>query len=160
MPSSYPAPAESSVESLLAGFVSVPTHVTHVQSPEPERDSVGVFAEFVDDETLAVLAFVDQAVVNAIGGTIGSIEADTIIEAISKATVLAEAVAGFREVIEGLSACIVSEFTKPVTFRDVHPLPGQLSEDIKQLWRQPGGRRSYRVSVEEYTPGTITLLLA
>ena len=52
------------------------------------------------------------------------------------------------------------EYTPSLRLANVHQLPGELSEEIKQLWRKPGGKRGYRVTVDEYGAGTVILYLS
>ncbi len=51
------------------------------------------------------------------------------------------------------------EYTPALHLSEVHRLPGELSEEIKQLWRNPRGKRGYRVTVDEYGSGTVILYL-
>ena len=49
--------------------------------------------------------------------------------------------------------------TPVVRMANVHRLPGDLSEEIKQLWRKPRGKRAYRITVDEYGAGNVILYL-
>jgi hypothetical protein len=42
----------------------------------------------------------------------------------------------------------------------VHRLPGQIGDDVKELRRQPNGRRAYRVTVDDYGAGNMIVFLA
>ena len=160
MATTYPAPKEQAIEALLGGLVSVPSHVSRVQAPDPERDARGVFVEFVnDDNELAVLAFADHAVVNSVGGAMAGLEVEALKEATEKAMMNDDSTEGFREVLNVFASCLNSDFTKHLRLSNVNVLPGQLTDEVKQLWRQPRGRRSYKVSVDDYGAGTIILYL-
>jgi hypothetical protein len=154
----YPAPNETAIEALLDGLVSVSTHVSRKEAADPERDATGVFAEFVtDDDQLAVLGFADPDVVNFVGGAMIGLEVDALTAAGAKAMVLDDSLEGFREVVNVFASCLNSDFTPHLRLANVHILPGQLTDDVKQLWRQPRARRAYSVSVEEHGTGVIIL---
>jgi hypothetical protein len=65
----------------------------------------------------------------------------------------------FRGVVDGLASSFNGEYTPAVRLADVHQLPGELSADIKQLWRRPRGKRAYRVTVDDYGSGLVILYL-
>jgi hypothetical protein len=160
MPSLYPAPTEQNVEAFLGALVSVPTHVARLQSAEPEREPTGVIAEYVTDtDSLAAIAFADHDIVNFVGGAIAAVEAGTIQETNNKPTLHDAAMESFREVATGLGASLNGEYTPAIRLSEVHQLPGELSEEIKQLWRRPRGKRAYRVTVDDYGSGTVILYL-
>jgi hypothetical protein len=156
----YPAPDESAIETLLTDLAAVPTRVVRSPAPDPESDATGVFAEFVtDDNQLAVLAYADSRVANCVGGALVDLTAQQIAEANDKLTVHDASLEGVREVLNIMSSCLNSEFTKHLRLGDVHNLPGQLTDDVKHLWRQPRGRRAYEVTVEDFGTGALILYL-
>jgi hypothetical protein len=160
MPSLYPAPNEQNVEAVLTGLMPAPTHVARVQSPEPEREPTGLIAEYVTaGDALAAIAFADHDAVNFVGGALAAVEAETVQE-INKTSKLHDAaLEGFRGVAGGLESSLNSDYTPAIRLANLHQLPGELSEEIKQLWRQPRGKRGYRVTVEEYGSGMVILYL-
>jgi hypothetical protein len=161
MPSLYPAPTEQDVEAFLGGLSSAPTHVTRQPAAEPEREPTGVMVEYVtEDDSLAAIAFADHDVVNFLGGAIAAVEAATIQEVNSGSKLHDAAVESFREVANGLGTTLNGDYTPTLHLAHVHQLPGDLSEEIKQLWRKPGGKRGYRVTVDEYGAGTVILYLS
>jgi hypothetical protein len=160
MPSLYPAPTEQSIEAFLGALVSQPAHVTRMQSADPEREPTGVMVEYVtDDQTLAAIAFADHDAVNFVGGAIATVEATAIQETNSASKLHDAAVEQFHQVALGLEASLNGDYTPAVKLATVHPLPGELSEEIKQLWRKPRGKRAYRLTVDEYGAGTVILYL-
>ena|SRR5689334_7303448 len=161
MPTSYPAPADHAIEALFAGLVSAPTHVAMGAADDPERDTTGIFAEFVtDDDELAALAYADHDVVNFVGGAMLGLEQEAMADASAKSLVLDDGLEGFREVVNVFASCLNTDYTKHLRLREVHRLPGQIGDDVKQLWRQPNGRRAYRVTVDDYGAGNLILYLA
>ena len=91
-----------------------------------------------EDDTLAAIAFADHDAVNFVGGAIAAVEAATVQEMNSASTLHDAAVESFREVANGLGASLNGDYTPTVRLAEVHQLPGELSEEIKQLWRKPG----------------------
>jgi len=161
MPSLYPAPTEQHIEAFLSGLVATPAHVTRLASADPEREPTGVMVEYVtEDSTLAAIAFADHDVVNFVGGAVGSVEAAAVQEKNSGSTLHDAAVESFRQVAVGLEATLNGDYTPTVKLATVHQLPGELSEEIKQLWRKPRGKRAYRLSVDDYGAGTVILYLS
>jgi hypothetical protein len=160
MPSLYPAPTEQTIEPLLGALAPTPTHVARLPSAEPEREPTGVMVEYVnEDDSLAAIAFADRDAVNFVGGAIAAVEAATIQEMNSSSTLNDAAVESFREVANDLVSSLNSAYTPTLGLADVHRLPGELSEEIKQLWRKPRGKRGYRVTVDDYGAGTLILYL-
>ncbi len=160
MPSLYPAPNEHDVEAFLGALVSVPTHVARLQTAEPEREPVGVMAEYVTDtDALAAIAFADHDIVNFVGGAIAAVEAGTVQETNNTPTLHEAAMESFREVANRFGTSLNGQYTPPIRLSEVHQLPGELSEELKQLWRKPRSKRGYRVTVDEYGSGTVILYL-
>jgi hypothetical protein len=160
MPSLYPAPTEQSLETVLSGLVPAPTHVARVQSAEPEREPTGVIVEYVtESDALAAIAFVDHDAVNFVGGARAAVEAETIQEINSRAKLHDAAIESFRDVANSLGSSLNSDYTPALRLAEVHRLPGELRDEIKQLWHKPRGKRGYRVTVDEYGSGTLILYL-
>jgi hypothetical protein len=160
MPTHYPAPTEHDIETVLGELSSAPTHVVRQQSADPEREPTGVMVEYVgEDNSLAAIAFCDHDVVNFVGGAIAAVEAAAVQEVNSGSKLHDAAVEGFGQVASGLTATLNGEYTPALRLANVHQLPGELSEDIKQLWRKPGGKRAFRVTVDDYGAGTVILYL-
>jgi hypothetical protein len=161
MPSLYPAPTEQNVEAFLGALVSTAAHVTRLQSADPDREPTGAMIEYLaEDQTLAAIAFADHDAVNFVGGAIAAVEAATIQEANSASKLHDAAVEQFRQLALGLEGTLNGDYTPAVKLASVHQLPGELSEEIKQLWRKPRGKRAYRLTVDEYGAGTVILYLA
>ena len=160
MPSRYPAPSEQHVETFLSGLVPAPTHVARVPSPQPEREPTGIIAEYVNEsDELAAIAFADHDAVNFVGGALAAVDAAAVQEVNGSAQLHDTAVERFRDVADGLAANLNSAYTPALRLAHVHRLPGELSDEIKQLWRDPRGKRGYRVTVDDYGSGTVILYL-
>jgi hypothetical protein len=161
MASRYPAPNEESVDAALGALVSAPHQVARVPSAEPEREPTGAVAEYVttDGNTLAAIAFADRDAVNFVGGAVAAVEVETIQKVNGGGTLHDGALESFREIANSLGTCLNGDFTPPLQLSAVHRLPGELTEEIKQLWRKPGGKRGFRLTVNQYGSGTIILYL-
>lgn len=160
MPSRYPAPSDHDLQLSLGPLAPKPTQVALLASADPEREPTGVMIEYVtDDDGLAAIAFCDHDVVNFVGGAIASVDVETVQEMNAKPTLNDAAVDGFREVANGLGTVLNGEYTPVVRLADVHRLPGELSDEIKQLWRKPAAKRAYRLTVADYGAGTVILYL-
>src|SRR3954447_7703103 len=160
MPSFYPAPTERDIERMLATIARVPTPVTRQHPIEPQRQPTGVIVEYVtEDDSLGAIAFADHEAVNFLGGSIAAIESATMRETSRGSRLHSAAVDTFHEVAAGLSGCLNGDYTPALRVGNTHPLPGPLSDEIKQLWRTPGGKRAYRVAVDQYGSGTVILHL-
>ena len=158
MPTTIPVPTSDALIQMLSGLVSAPVDVTRTTVDDPERDARGIFAEYVTDaDELSALAFADHRAVNFIGGALVGVDAETLLEASNKAVFAEAADEGFQEVVNILASCLNSEFTKHVRLAKVLELPGQLDDDVKELWRRPGGRQAFRIAVEDHGTGTLIL---
>jgi hypothetical protein len=160
VPSLYPPPAESAMQSIFAGLVAATTQVSRTQAGDPERDATGVFAEWITDgDDLAVLGFADHKTVNFLGGAMMSLEPEPLTEDSDKGVLNADSVEGFQEVLNVLASSLNTDFTPHLRLRKVVQLPGQLDDDVKQLWREPRGRRAYQVNVDGFGEGTLIVYL-
>ena len=100
MPTSYPVPLHRSVEELLGGLVPSDVRVKSAGIDDPERDTPGVFAEYVtDDDELVVCCFAGLSLVNSVGGALLDVEPNVTQESTSKSMVHDGCLDGFREVV-------------------------------------------------------------
>lgn len=156
MPTSYPVPQHRALEELLAGLVPSDVRVKVAGIEDPERDTPGVFAEYVtDDDSLVVCCFASHALVNAVGGALLDVEPNVAQESTAKSTVHDGCLDGFREAVNVLAAALNSEFTPHLKLRGVRSLPAEVTDELKALWRRPRARRSFFVSVKEYGEGAL-----
>jgi hypothetical protein len=161
VPSFFPAPSVTAIEALIAGLIPAGSRVARGQVDDPERNAPGVFAEYVTEhDELAAVAFADVGAVDVVGGAIKGIDVAAVAEASEHAQVLDDAVEGFQELATLFASCLNTDFTEHVRLRDVHKAPGVLSDEIKDLWREPKGRRAYRFEVPEFGAGNVILYLA
>jgi hypothetical protein len=157
----YPAPSPAAIETLVAGLVSVPNQVKRAPADDPERDAAGVFAEYItDDDQLAILGFADHNAINFVGGAMLDLDCDALVDASAKGVVLDDGFEGFGEVLNVFASCFNTDYTPHLRLGSVHRLPGQLTDEVKQLWRQPRARRPYSVSIEDQGAGVLILYIA
>ncbi|MDZ4825145.1 MAG: hypothetical protein SGJ13_01630 [Actinomycetota bacterium] len=158
MPSRYPVPKPDALGSLVTGLIATATEVSFTDAQDPERDASGVFAEWINDsDELAVLGFGDHDIVNFAGGAMMGIEAAALVELGATGVLHEESIEGFREVGNVLTSCFNTDFTRHLRLRNLQKLPGQIEDDVKQLWRAPRARRAYRFSVENFGAGNLIL---
>jgi hypothetical protein len=156
----YPVPTERALQSLFADLAAVDAKVARADVADPPRDATGVFAEYVTDEgELAVLGYADARAANSIGGALVDIPEASITEANESQVLLDGSLEGFQEVLNILSSCLNSEYTRHLKLRAMRRLPGQIDDDVKQLWRNPRGRRAYRIDVEDHGSGSLILYI-
>jgi hypothetical protein len=149
------------MEALLSNLVGVATKVVRTETPDPERDATGAFAEFVTaDGALAVVAFADVSLVNHLGGLMLGMDPEALGDATAKRFVLDEALEGFQEVANVFTSCLNTDFTPHLRLGAVVKVPAPLTDETKALWREPRGRRAYGVSVDEHASGVTILYLA
>jgi hypothetical protein len=158
MASRFPAPTEQAIDAILDGLVTVRHQVNRAPAADPERDTTGVFAEFVTESgELGVLAFADHNVVNFVGGAISSVDVVELQEAGSKAVVDDDAFEGFREFANAFPSCLNSEFTPALHLSQSQRFPYEVSNAVKALWTKPAGRRSFRIGVNDFGEGAVIL---
>ena len=161
MPSHYPAPPNRTSKGCSVGSSPLPTHVARQPSAEPEREPTGMMVEYVtEDDSLAAIVVRGPRRRQLHGrcdrrGRVrdhprGEQRVETARRRGGKLP------RGRGQSGGGLNG----EYTPAVRLANVHQLPGELSEEIKQLWRKPGGKRGYRVTVDEYGAGTAILYLS
>ncbi len=142
----------------MRGLMPVSAQVTRAPAADPDTDAAGAFAAFVTgDDTLAVVAFADHDVVNFVGGSVVGLDTAAMQDASGKAVLLDESLDGFRRVADAFAACLNTDLTPVVRLRDVNAVADATADDVAQLWRQPKGRRTYRVTVDDTGAGAMIL---
>ena len=111
------------------------------------------------DDSLAAIVFADHDAVNFLGGAIAAVEAETIQEMNNGSTLNDAAVDSFRAVADGIGTTLNGRVHARGPARRGPSAAGDLSDEIKQLWRKPQGKRAYRLSVDDYGAGTVILYL-
>ncbi len=161
MATRVPAPDESAFADLVVGLIARRVQVVRRKDvPEVGRDATGVFATYVtQDGELAAIGYADARVVNTLGGAMLDVDDATVLDANDKAMVLEDGLEGFREIANVFAACLNTDYTPHLRLADVHQVPGQLDDGVKQLWRKPRGRRAYDVRVDDEQPGNVVLYL-
>jgi hypothetical protein len=158
VPSQYPIPTPRAVQEVLEGLIASEVRVAVKELDDPARDTTGAFADYITDgDELALLCFASHDLVNSVGGALLEVGPSVTAESSAKALLHEGCLDGFREVVNVLSAAFNSDHTPHLRLREVRELPGELTKDLKQLWRSPRARRSYRVSVSEYGGGALIL---
>lgn len=109
MPACFPVPTRSTLEGVLGTLVASPIKIQLAHDVEHERDTPGVFAEYVDDrDELCVLAFANHVLVNLLGGALVDIPQNVVEEATSKFVMNEGCLDGFREIANVLASSLNS----------------------------------------------------
>ena len=163
MPSLYPAPTEQNVEAFLGGLVVGARRTSpRLQSAEPEREPTGVMVEYVTESDDARRDRVRRSRRRQLrrrrdrrgrgrdrpGGEQRRRSCTTRRGELPRGRGRARAEPQRRLHADRSGS------------RTCTSCPGELSDEIKQLWRKPGGKRGYRVTVDDYGAGTVILYLS
>lgn len=161
MPTSFPAPDESALESAFGGIVPGRTQVARGPAGDVEADAQGLFAEFATaDGEFAALAFADPSAANYLAGSTAGLEAEAVSDASGRGEVLNESFDGFGAIAVAIASCMDTEYTTSVSNKSLVRSAAELSDDAKQLLAAPAGKRVYRVTVDDLGAGALHLFLA
>jgi hypothetical protein len=78
--------------------------------------------------------------------------------ALESGTLTGDLVEFYREVVNVLSRLLNSPSTPHVVLADVFEAPGQVPADVASVALEPAVRYDYRVSIDSYGAGAMTLL--
>jgi hypothetical protein len=142
-------------------MVGADVKVVIEKQPEIDDDAPAVLAEFVsDEETVGALCLVDHRAAISLGSALVGVAPEAAQEAIEGYKLDDEAIENVREVVNVLAQLFNSDFTPHVRFRDLHRQPGKLPDGAHALRRKPMAARHYKVSVDKYSAGLVSILLA
>jgi hypothetical protein len=160
VPTHYPVPKSKAVEDVLGAMVGTEVKVAIEKDLAFDEDAPAILAEFVSDQdTVGALCLVDHCAAISLGGALVGIPPESVQEAIDGYKLDDEAIENVREVVNVMAQLFNSDFTPHVRFREVHRQPGKLPEAASALRRKPLAARHFKVSIESYATGTVSLLL-
>ena len=58
-----------------------------------------------------------------------------------------------------MASCMNTDYTPHLKLSGVQAVPGQLTEEVKQLWRSPRGRIAFQVTLEGAAEGLLIFYL-
>jgi hypothetical protein len=142
-------------------MVGADVKVVIEKQPEIDDDAPAILAEFVsDEETVGALCLVDHRAAISLGSALVGVAPEAAQEAIEGYKLDDEAIENVREVVNVLAQLFNSDFTPHVRFRDLHRQPGKLPDGAHALRRKPMAARHYKVSVDKYSAGLVSIMLA
>jgi hypothetical protein len=134
--------------------------VTREKDPKTDNDAPSIVAEYVGDgDSLGVLCVVDHVAALSLGSALVGVAPDAAQQAIEGYKLDDDAIENVREVVNVMAQLFNSDFTPHVRFSGLHRQPGKLPEATQELRRKPLAQRHYRVAVEKYSTGLVSLLL-
>lgn len=161
MPTHYPCPRPEALEDVLHAMVGTEVKVALERQPQIDDDAPALLAEFVsDEETVGALCLVDHKAAISLGAALVGVAPEAAQEAIEGYRLDDDALENVREVVNVMAQLFNSDFTPHVRFQALHRQPGKLPEGAHQLRRKPLAARHYKVSVERYSTGLISFMLA
>jgi hypothetical protein len=160
MPSHYLCPKPNTVEEILNAMVGSGVSVVLDKQDPAADDAPAVLAEFVSEsDEVGALCLVDHRAALSLGAALLQAEPDAALAAIEGYKLDDEAIENVREVANMMAQLFNSDFTPHLRFRELHRQPGKLPEGTSDLRRKPLASRSYRVTVERYATGQLTVML-
>ena len=161
MPTHYPVPKPEALQGVLGAMVGTDVKVVIDKQPDIDTDAPAILAEFVSDqEAVGALCLVDHRAAISLGGALVGVPPEAVQQAIDGYKLDDEAVENVREVVNVIAQLFNSEFTPHVRFRELHRQPGKLPDEANALRRKPLAARHFKVSIDNYTDGTLTFMLA
>jgi hypothetical protein len=141
-------------------MVGADVKVAIEKQPEIDHDAPSILAEFVsDEETVGALCLVDHRAAISLGSALVGVAPEAAQQAIEGYKLDDEAIENVREVVNVLAQLFNSDFTPHVRFKELHRQPGKLPDDTNELRRKPLAERHYKVSVDKYSAGLVSILL-
>jgi hypothetical protein len=142
-------------------MVGADVKVVIEKQPQIDDDAPAILAEFVsDEETVGALCLVDHRAAISLGSALVGVAPEAAQQAIDGYKLDDEAIENVREVINVLAQLFNSDFTPHVRFHELHRQPGKLPDGAHELRRKPLASRHYKVSVDKYSAGLVSIMLA
>jgi hypothetical protein len=162
MPANFPMPKHDRVKELLTDLMG---RTVSVEAAEPAQIVDSDTAALADYEaangSLGVVCLADVRLANALGAALTMIAPTVVDDAVARREIDDPTIDNLREVVNIMTTLFNSTFTPHLKFRTIHRLPtGDLPSETADLLRGPRARRDYRVTVEEYGTGTLSVLIA
>lgn len=157
-----PEPARASYRDLLRDLLGRAVEV-RPGPPQQLSDEVPAYlaAYRYDEGEVAALAVADLPFATAAAAAIAMLPPVETRTAVTDAGALDEEMVEFlHEVVNVAAKLLNSPRTPHVTLRDLLPVPGEVPDDIAEVASRPRARHDWRVKVEGYGEGTVTLLHA
>ncbi len=153
-------PTDDAVREVLTKVMGRSVTVAASEAADPDTAAPGVLADYaVDDGPIAVCAFADVRLTNALGAVLASESAESVDVAVAEGRITDSTVENWNEIVNQLGRLLNSPDTPTLRVRALKRTPATLSAEASALLRQPNARRSFDVTVAEYGTGTLSLAI-
>jgi hypothetical protein len=154
-----PVPVRAALRDLLTDLLGCTARVADGPRQTLTAERPAVLAVYRrDDGTVAAAAVSDQDLAVRAGAAIGMMPLDDALPAATAEGLEGDVAEFFHEVVNVMAKLLNSPTLPHVVLREVLPLPGTVPADVAALVTQPGQRSDYRVTLDGYGEGTVTLL--
>lgn len=155
-----PVPARASYRDLLRDLLGRPIEVRPTSPQELSGSASSYLASYrFDDGTVAAVAVSDLALTATAAAAIGmEPPAEARAAAVEAGMLDEEPLEFFHEVVNVACKLLNSPTTEHVALRELVPVPGEVPDDVAEVAASPRVRHDWRVAVEGYGEGVLTLL--
>ncbi|MTV27367.1 hypothetical protein FTX61_18390 [Nitriliruptoraceae bacterium ZYF776] len=155
-----PVPARASYRDLLRDLLGRAVTVRPGPAQQLTEDAPSYLACYrFDDGEVAAVAVADLSLGTAAGGAIGMMPpAEARAEVAEAGKLDGDILEFFQEVVNVAAKLLNSPSTPHVVLREVLTVPGEVPEDLAEVVLQPRVREDWRVDVDGYGDGAVTLL--
>ncbi len=159
MAGATPMPVRAAVRDLLTDLLGRRARVSSAPPQGLTAEQPALCGIYRLDDGLPVAVFVgDQDLAARAGAALAAMPLEEALPS-DPAAGLAEDVRDcFKEVLNVMTKLLNNPTAPHTVLREVVALPGRVAADVAELISQPGQRSDYRVEVDGYGEGTITLL--
>jgi hypothetical protein len=159
MPVASAVPVRASVRDLLSDLLGCSTRVVDGAAQKLSTERPAMLAVYRrDDGTPAAVCVSDQDFAIRAGAAIAMMPLEEAMPPGAPRELDGDLLEFFREVVNVLAKLLNSPATPHVALREVQPVPGEVLRDVAELIASPAQRCDYRVTLEGYGDGVITLL--
>ncbi|MFO8076258.1 MAG: hypothetical protein ACQETV_00825 [Actinomycetota bacterium] len=156
-----PLPVRASVRDLLTDLLGRSVEVRQAADPlvlSPSRPAL--LATYRDDDGgMAVASACELPLAAGAGGAIGMMSAAEVAEALQGASALEGDLEEFFHEVANVMGKLLNTPTSPhVALSALYAVPGEVPVDVARVVLAPQVRLDYRVDVDGYGDGTMTLL--
>lgn len=154
-----PVPPRASYRDLLRDLLGRTVEVRPGPPQHLDEDRSAYLASYrFDDGEVAGLGVVDLTFAAAAAAAIGMAPASEVADA-ERAGALGEEPLEFLHEVVNVAAKLLNSPTTPhVTLRELLPVPGEVDDVVAQVATSPRVRHDWKVAVEGYGEGCLTLL--
>ena len=154
-----PVPARASYRDLLRDLLGRPVEVRPGPAQQLDEDASAYLAAYrFDDGEVAALGVTDLPLAAIAAAAIGMAPPAEVQESAASGSLGEEPLEFFHEVVNVAAKLLNSPGTPHVVLRELTAVPGDVPDDLFELATAPRSRHDWRVSVEGYGAGTLTLL--